>query len=154
ARPFLHPGPECGDDVRAQRGRARFSPFATTAQVGTAAQLDVAVAQAGELRDSQTGLQGDAEQRPVTSAAPARCRGACDQCVGLLFVEVADDGSIPALGGDVEHSGDERCVLWVAQGSEAEEAADGGQAGGAGAYAVVTFAFEMREELADQPGVE
>ena len=77
-----------------------------------------------------------------------------DQGVGLVVVEVADDGSIAAFGGDVEHSGDERGVLGVAQGGEAEEAADGGQAGVAGADAVVAFGLEVVEEVADQLGVE
>jgi hypothetical protein len=44
--------------------------------------------------------------------------------------------------------------LGVAQGGEAEEAADGGQAGVAGADAVVALNLEVGEEVADQSGVE
>ncbi len=46
---FFHPGAQHGHHVGPQRGSPGFSSLAAAAKVGAAAQLDVTVAQAGEL---------------------------------------------------------------------------------------------------------
>ena len=68
--------------------------------------------------------------------------------------EERDHGPVVALGGDGEDPGDDRGVLGMAQGGEAEERSVRGEAGVAGPGAVVPFDFEVLQEGADQRGVE
>ena len=117
-----------------------FRPFAEATDVGAGAELYVAYVQAGQLGDPETGLDGQVQQGVVSSPGPAVPVGSVEQSVRLVVVEVADVLAFTALGGNVEHPGDEPGVFGVAERGVAVERADGRQAGVAGADAVVALA--------------
>jgi len=75
--------------------------------VSTGAELDVTDAQAGQLRDPETGLHCDVEQDVVSPSGPGATVGRAKQGIDLGLLEVADLLSLAALGRDLEHAGDE-----------------------------------------------
>ena len=88
---------------------------------------------------------------PSDPGAPVR-RG--QQRIDLLGLEEADVAAMVSLARDGQDALDQLGVLWMAKGGIAVERADGGQAGVAGAGAVVPLLLEMGEEGADQAGVD
>jgi hypothetical protein len=73
----------------------------------------------------------------VAPAGPALPVRAGRDRVGFGVGEVVDQRFVAAFGGDGEYAGDEGGVFGVSQGREGKEAADGGEAGVAGAWTVV-----------------
>src|SRR5207302_6033772 len=118
------------------------------------AEVDVAGAQAGQLRDPQAGLHGNIQQGAVPAPGPGAAVRGGQQGLDFCLVEVADLPPLAAPGGDVQHPGDERGVLGVAERRVAEERPDRGQPGVAGAGAVFPFLLKMAEEACDERGVE
>jgi hypothetical protein len=137
-----------------QWGRPLFPALARAAHMGAGAELDVLVAQPGELGDPKAGLDSDGQQGVVASAGPGLAVGAFDQSLDFGAGQVGDLPTFSAFGGDVQHRGDEAGVFGVAQGCVVEERADGGPAGVSGAYAVFSFGLQVLEETADEGGVE
>lgn len=70
---------------------------------------------------SKAGLHGHGQQCVVAPTDPAGAVWAGKQRIDLVFGQKADEGPVEAFGGDGQHALDERGVLWVAQGSEAEQ---------------------------------
>ena len=60
--------------------------------MGAGAELDVAVAQAGQLGDPQAGLDGQVQQGVVSPPGPGVPVGSGEQSVRLGAVQVADLG--------------------------------------------------------------
>jgi len=139
AAALLHPYAQNRDGVLGEGSAPLLAAFSLASDVGAGAQFDVAVPESGELGDSQAGLHGDVEQGVVSPSGPGAAVGGVQQDLDLGVVEVGDVLSGAAFGWDVEHAGDERCVLGMPEGGVAEERADGGQAGVAGAGTVVAF---------------
>ena len=96
------------------------------------------------------------KQQRVLVAAPepgGAVRGA-QQRLDLLLIEVGDRGALVALGGDLDHAGDRRHVLGVAEGGVAVERVDRRQPRVAGRDDVAALVLEVVEERADQRRVQ
>ena len=70
ATAFLHPDFQDCHGLFGQWRRPLFPALAVASDVGAGAELDVLVAQAGELGDPQAGLGGDIEQGVVPPPGP------------------------------------------------------------------------------------
>jgi len=68
-----------------------FTSFALATDVGAGTEADIAAVQPRELRDPQAGLDAHEQQRPVTSAFPARTIGSVDEGIDLRGVEKGDN---------------------------------------------------------------
>jgi hypothetical protein len=89
--------------------------------VGAGAKVDVGDGQCGQLRDPQAGCDLQRQQGVVASSGPGGLVGGVQQRVGLGLGEVGDEGLVVAFGWDRQDSLDDRGVLGVVQGGEAEQ---------------------------------
>ena len=118
-------------------------PSSTSAQVS---------AVSSETR--RPGLDGDEQQRVVSTTEPGVAIGRGEEGVDLVVGEERDELSVGAFGRDGEHPLDQRRVFGMSQRRVGEQRVDGGQAVVAGAHAVVPFSFQVIEEGADHDRVE
>ena len=125
---------------------AFFAALAEAADVRFAAEVDVAAGQLGEFGDGQARAQGEQEQCAVAPAGPGPRAGGVEQRLRLVVGEEADHGGAGALAGDGQDALDGRGVFGCLPGGVAEQRADGGQAGVAGARAVAAFGFQVVQE--------
>src|SRR5216684_9355709 len=154
AAALLHPDPENCCGLLAQRGGAVFAALPGAVEVSPGAELDVAVAQAGQLGDPQAGVDGHVQQGVVAPAGPGGPVRGGQQGVCLGLAEVAQLVALCSLGGDGQDPGDEPGVFGVTQRRVAEEGADGGQARVPGAHAVAPFLLQVVQEAGDEGRVE
>ena len=130
-------------------------PFPRGADVGAGAELDVAAAQLGELRDTQPGLEGQHEQSVIsTPGARVRTVGRGEEGFDLRLGQERNDAFPGPFVGDGEDTLDEPGVLWVAQRGEPEERVQRGEPSVAGADAVGPVVFEVGQERCDHLRVE
>jgi len=122
--------------------------------MGTGAQVDILKTEAGQLGEAEAGLNREQEQSVVTTASEGGAVGRGQESLDLGQVEEGDQGALETLGGDGENALDERGVLWVAEGSEAEQGVDGCEAGVAGTDGVAASGLEVGQEIADHRAVE
>ena len=87
------------DGGAGERGDPVLASLAVAAHVRAGAEVQVVDAQAGQLGDPQSGLDGQGEQGVVASAEPGAAIGRGQQRVGLGRGQVVDDGPVAALGG-------------------------------------------------------
>jgi hypothetical protein len=99
-------------------------------------------------------LDRDGQQRAVAAPAPRRPIGGGEQGVDLGAFEKLDGPAFVAFAGHGQNALAMQGVGGFAQGDVAEERVDGGQAGIAGARAIVAALFEVFEEGADHGGVQ
>ena len=123
-------------------------------ELGTGAEFDVAARERGELRDAQSGLDGDEQQRVVATTDPGAAIRRCEDGVDLVVGEERDELSVRPLGGYGKHPLDQRRVLGMAHRRVGKQRVDRGQAVVAGADTVVTLGFQVIEEGPDHHGVE
>ena len=67
---FFHPDAEYGRGLFAKRGASPLPSLAGAVEVCAGAEHDVAVAQPGQLRDAQAGVDGDVEEGVVAPPGP------------------------------------------------------------------------------------
>ena len=132
-----------------------LASLAVGQDVGAGAEVDVAVAQPGQLADPQSGGDGDLDQGVVASSGDGRSVGGIQECGDLGCGQVGDVGAALApLGRDGQHPGDRPGVFGVLHGGVGEQGVHGGQAGVAGGDAVAALFLQVVQEPADQVGVE
>lgn len=68
--------------------------------------MDVGAVEAGELAETDPGLDGEREHGPVPASFPASGVGCAEQHLGLVVGEERDDGLVVVLLGDGQHPGD------------------------------------------------
>jgi hypothetical protein len=107
-----------------ERSNAVLAPLAVAADVRAGAEVHVAAVKAGELGGAQPGLDGEQQQGVVSPAGPGRTVGRGEQRVDLGLGEVGDVGAVEPFDGDREHALDDRRVLGMPQGREAEQRVD------------------------------
>jgi hypothetical protein len=151
---FLKPGTNDGDGVGGERGAPLLTSFAEAADVRPGSELDVSAAEPDEFGDPQPGLEGDEEQGVIAAADPSAAVGGGEKGGGLGSAEEAHLDAVGSFGRDGKHPLDERGVLGMAQGSEAEQRVHRGEPSVAGADGVAAPVLEMVEEGADEAGVE
>jgi hypothetical protein len=115
---------------------------------------DAVAGQAGELGDSQAGLDGEGEHGVVAPAGPVRLVAGGQERVSLVRGEVGDAGAVAALAGDGQDPLDQRAVPGMAQRRIGEEGMDGRETGVAGPGAVAPFVLEVLQERGDHRGIE
>ena len=115
---------------------------------------DVCAGQAGELGDSQPGLDGEREHGVVAPAGAGVLVAGGQHRVGLVRGEVGDGSAVTALAGDGQDPLDQRAVLGMAQGRVAEEGVDRREPGVAGSDAVCPGGLQVLQERGDHRGVE
>ena len=114
----------------------------------------VADVQTDQLRDPQSGLQGDQQQVPVAPAYRCGQVGHREQCGGLLALEEVDRPFGLALRRDGEHPLAMQQQRRFADGNEAEEAPDCGSAHVACADAVLPVVLDEGQESGDEVRID
>ena len=127
-----------------------FAALAGAADVGAGAELDVAAGEPGELGEPQAGLDGEREQGAVAPSGPGPGSGAASKASASAAVRKETGARSKRLCGMASTRGMSCGVLGVAQRGVAEQGADRGEPGVAGAGAVVAFGFEVVQERPDQ----
>ena len=131
-----------------------LASFAVAADVGAGAELDCCAGEPGDLTDPETGLDREQYQSVIASTDPSGKVWCAEQCVGLVFGEVGDQGLAGPFRRDGEDSLDQVGVLGVSVGGEVEQGADGGESGVAGSHADTALVLEVVEEGSDHCCVE
>ena len=151
---FGEPGFHDPDGGGKQRRVAFLPAFSCAVDVRPGLDPDAVAGQAGELGDSQAGLDGEGEHGVVAPAGPGFLVAGSEERVGLVRGEVGDVGAVAALAGDGQDPLDQRAVLGMAQGGVGEERVDCRQAGVAGPDAVAAIVLQVLQERGDGRGVE
>jgi hypothetical protein len=118
---FAQPHAEDGFGGCRQRDGAVLAALAFAADVRAGAEADVAAVEAGQLGHAQSGLDGDQQQGPVTSALPARQVGGVDEGVDLGGGEERHDPLVETFRRDGKDSLDEPGVFGVPQSGVGEQ---------------------------------
>jgi hypothetical protein len=94
----------------------------------------------------------DSEDQQGVVTPPERCPlvGRGKQCVDLGAIEEGNQVAIAAFLRDCQDTLDESAMLWLAQGGEAEERADGGEPRIARPCGVAPVVFEVVKEGRDE----
>ena len=156
AGPFREPLSQRLGAVAAQRRRPILAALAAAPDMRLARGTEdhVADVQTDQLRDSQSGLQGDKQQIPVAPAYRCGQVGHREQCGGLLAFEEVDRAFGLALCRDGEHPLAMQQERRFADGDEAEEAADCGSAHIACADGVLAVVLDEGQEPGDETRID
>ena len=114
------------------------------------AEDHIADVQIDQIRDPESGLQGDKQQVPVAPAYPCGQVRHREKCGGLRALEEVDRPFGLALRGDGEYPLAVQQERRFADGDEAEEAPDRRSAHVACAHAVVPAVLDEGQEPGDE----
>jgi len=135
--------------------RAPFLPsFAATSHMSSWTERQRRTLEAGQLRQPQTCLHRQGEQRMVASPNPGTAIGDRKQCFDLGVGEESDGRPSLALVGNGEHALDMRRERWFLEGGVLEERTNGGQTRIACAHAAAPPLLKAGEKGRDQIGVQ
>jgi hypothetical protein len=151
---FPKPRSEHGCSVLAKRGATLLSSFPLAAQMCARSQGNVAAAEPDQFRDSESGLDGYQEKCAVSTASPGRAVWSCEQGVDFLWVEEVDRSLLEALAWHGQDPLADECVCRFVESDVSEEGVDRGQAGIAGAGAILSIPLQVLEKLSHEWGVQ
>jgi hypothetical protein len=129
---------------------ALLASFAFATDIRSGAEGDVAAVQAGELRNPQTGLEGQQQHDSVSTTFPPRSVRCCHEGVDLGGVQERHGPLVEPLRWDRQDALDEQRVFGVTQGGVGEQRTDRRQAHVPCPGAVVPLDLQVRQERRDR----
>ena len=147
---------QCNDTVAVQRGRTFLAPLATTPEMRVlfGRELDITDIEGRQFRHTKAGLQCDEQQGPIPPPDPCGDIRRGKERGGFCRIKERDDALVMELGRNGEHLLTMQQQCRFAHGNEAEEGPDRSFTQIAGANTVPALLLDMRQEGADEVGID